>query len=65
VTAPVDDVPSSLEPPVFVAQPEVAVVKPARPFGVALPWDRLPPARRTLLGWTLSFALLIALPFVD
>ena len=62
-TAPVDDVPDSLQPPAFVAQPAVAVVKPSRPFGVAVPWwDRLPAARRTLLGWTLAFALLIVAP---
>ena len=65
MTAPVDDVPDSLHPPVFVAPATVAVAKGARPFGFALPWDRLPAAQRTLLGWTLAFALLIALPFVD
>ena len=65
MTAPVDDVPDSLHSPVFVAQPTVVAAKSARLFGFALPWDRLPAARRTLLGWTLAFALLIALPFVD
>jgi branched-chain amino acid transport system permease protein len=65
-TAPVDDVPDSLHPPAFAAQPVAAGVTPSRRFGVNLPWwDRLPAARRTLLGWTLAFALLIALPFID
>ena len=65
MTAPVDDVPDSLQSPVFVAQPSIAVGKPARPFGFALPWDRLPAAQRTLLAWSAAFALLVALPFID
>ncbi len=65
MTAPVDDVPDSLHPPVFAAQATVAVAKPARPFGFALPWDRLPASQRTLIGWTLAFAFLLALPFID
>ncbi|MGI9146530.1 MAG: branched-chain amino acid ABC transporter ATP-binding protein/permease [Chloroflexota bacterium] len=65
-TAPVDDVPDSLQPPAFVAQPTVAALKPTRPFGIALPWwDRVPPPRRTLLGWSVAFALLLVLPFAD
>ncbi len=65
-TAPVDDVPDSLQPPAFVGQPSVTVVKPSRPFGLSVPWwDRLPAARRTLVGWAVVFALLLALPFVD
>jgi branched-chain amino acid transport system permease protein len=65
-TAPVDDVPDSLQPPTFAAQPAVAVVKPARPFGIAVPWwDHLPAARRTLLGWVVVFALLLLLPLAD
>ena len=65
MTAPVDDVPDSLHSPVFVAQPTVAVAHRGRLLGLALPWDRLPASQRTLFGWTLAFALLLALPFID
>lgn len=65
MTAPVDDVPDSLHPPVFVGQVEVAQVTDQPSLGFARPWDRLTPARRTLLGWAVAFALLLALPFID
>jgi branched-chain amino acid transport system permease protein len=65
MTAPVDDVPDSLHSPLYVAPPDTPLATPARPFGVALPWDRLPPARRTLFGWTLAFAFLLILPVID
>jgi branched-chain amino acid transport system permease protein len=65
MTAPVDDVPDSLQPPVFVAQPKMQVAQSARPFGFALPWDRLPQRHRTLFGWAVAFALLLVLPFID
>src|SRR6266851_7196000 len=64
-TTPVDDAPDSLHPPAFVAAPVLAVAKPARVFGFTVPWDRLPAAQRTFLGWSVAFALLLALPLVD
>ena len=36
-----------------------------RPVRLALLWERVPARRRTLAGWTIVFALLIALPFID
>jgi branched-chain amino acid transport system permease protein len=65
-TAPTDEAPDSLHPPAFVAEPSVgAVARPARAFGFALPWQRLSSSRRTLLGWTVAVALVMALPLVD
>jgi branched-chain amino acid transport system permease protein len=64
-TAPANEAPDSLQPPVFVPEPGAGASVAARPFGLELPWARLPAARRTLLGWSIVFALLLALPFVD
>jgi branched-chain amino acid transport system permease protein len=65
-TAPVDDVPDSLQPPAFVGQPTAAILTPTRRFGLSMPWwDRLPAPRRTLLGWTLAFAALMVIPVID
>jgi branched-chain amino acid transport system permease protein len=62
-TTPVDEAPSSLEPPAFVAEPAAGPV-PGR-WTRALPWAKLPASQQTLLGWAVAFALLFALPFVD
>jgi branched-chain amino acid transport system permease protein len=64
-TVPANEAPDSLQPPAFVAEPAAGAAPAARPFGLPLPWARVPPAKRTLLGWTVTFALLLALPFVD
>jgi len=66
-TAPVNEVPDSLKPPAFVAEPaaSASVSIPVRVFGFRMPWARLSTARRTLLGWSVAFALLLALPLVD
>ena len=66
-TAPADDAPDSLHPPAFTAEASAgALASPARrPFGFALPWDRLSTGRRTLLGWTIAFALLLVFPLLD
>src|SRR3981189_2928093 len=37
----------------------------AAALDLTLRWGRVPEARRTLLGWTVAFTLLAALPFVD
>ncbi len=64
-TVPAKDVPDSLQPPAYVAEP-ASGVPPTRPrFGIALPWAGLQTGRRTLLQWTIAFALLTALPFID
>jgi branched-chain amino acid transport system permease protein len=71
-TTPVNEVPDSLHPPAFVGE-AAAGTKPgvvqgppaARALGIPLPWAQLPPARRTLLGWVIAFALLMALPLAD
>jgi branched-chain amino acid transport system permease protein len=63
-TAPINEVPDSLKPPAFVAEPAAAAV--VTPVGFRLPWvARVPAGRRTLLGWTVAFALLMALPLAD
>jgi branched-chain amino acid transport system permease protein len=64
-TAPANEAPDSLQPPAFVPEPAAAAAPAAGPFRLPLPWARLPAAKRSLLGWTVTFALLLALPFVD
>jgi branched-chain amino acid transport system permease protein len=65
-TVPAKDVPDSLQPPAFVAEPAAGAGVPVRtPFGIPLPWADVPAARRSLLAWSVVFALLIAFPFVD
>ncbi len=66
-TVPANDAPDSLQPPAYVAEPAAgAVVAPQRTiFGRPLPWADMAPARRTLLGWTIVFAVFLAFPFVD
>ena len=61
-TAPANEAPDSLQPPAFVAEP-AAGARVGRPFG--LPLARVPASKRSLLGWTIAFALLLTLPFVD
>jgi len=66
-TAPANEVPDSLQPPAFVAEPAIgplAGTRP-RPFGFTLPWDRLPAGQRTLTGWLVVFALLAFVPLID
>ena len=67
MSAPANEVPDSLQPPAFVAEPAVGplVGTRPRPFGFVLPWDRVPAGKRTLTGWIVVYALLLALPFVD
>jgi branched-chain amino acid transport system permease protein len=74
MSAPANEVPDSLQPPAFVAEPAAGaatvagggtVVPGFRPFGFPMPWERLSGSRQTLLAWTVVFALLIALPLVD
>ena len=48
-TAPANEAPDSLQPPAFVPEPAAGASVAARPFGLDLPWARLPAARRTLL----------------
>jgi branched-chain amino acid transport system permease protein len=64
-SAPANQAPDSLQPPVFVAEPAAGASVTARPFGRKLPWARLPTGRRTLVGWAVAFAVLLALPFID
>jgi branched-chain amino acid transport system permease protein len=66
-TAPVNDVPDSLQPPAFAPEAAVGPLAGARPrpFGVPLPWDALPAGWRTLAGWIVAFVLLAAFPLVD
>jgi branched-chain amino acid transport system permease protein len=65
-TTPIDDAPDSLRPSaIAAAAPDAKPAAPPTGLGLRLPWAKLPPARRTLLGWSLAFALLLALPFVD
>jgi branched-chain amino acid transport system permease protein len=64
-SAPANEAPDSLQPPMFVGEPAAAAAPAVRPFGLPLPWARLPAARRTLLGWTIAYALLLAVPFID
>jgi branched-chain amino acid transport system permease protein len=66
-SASANEVPDSLQPPAFAADPTVGIPPGvrARPFGFVLPWDRLAPGRRTTAGWLVVFTLLAALPFVD
>ena len=63
-TAPANEAPDSLQPPAFVAEP-AAGARVGRPFGLPLPLARVPASKRSLLGWTIAFALLLTLPFVD
>jgi branched-chain amino acid transport system permease protein len=64
-TVPANEAPDSLKPPAYVAEPAALAAPATRSFRPPLPWSRLPPARQTLLGWALAFALLAVLPFVD
>jgi branched-chain amino acid transport system permease protein len=64
-SAPVGDTPDSLQPPAFVAQPDVAVAPPAGAVGVRLRWQNLSPSRQTVLAWSAAFLLLALLPLVD
>ena len=68
-TTPLDDAPDSLHPPAFVAEPAAsptAVAVPVRGrLAFPMPWERMPSAQRTALGWLIVFALLIALPLAD
>jgi ABC-type branched-subunit amino acid transport system ATPase component/ABC-type branched-subunit amino acid transport system permease subunit len=68
-TTPLDDAPDSLHPPAFVAEPAAAATAtaiPVRgPFGLPTPWAQLSSSRRTVLGWLIVFALLIAFPLID
>ena len=64
-TAPANEAPDSLQPPAFVSEPAAGAAPVARPFGLPLPWARVPARKRSLLGWTIAFALLLTLPFAD
>jgi branched-chain amino acid transport system permease protein len=66
-TAPANEVPDSLQPAAFVAEPAAgpAAAPRRRPFGFTLPWDLLPAAQRTLAGWAVVYAFLLILPFLD
>ena len=66
-TAPANPAPDSLQPAAFVPEAAVGPVVGARPrpFGFALPWDRLRPGQRTLTGWLVAILLIAALPLVD
>jgi branched-chain amino acid transport system permease protein len=63
-TVPAHEAPDSLQPPAFVAEPAAGAAV-AQPFAWLRPWTRLPTARRALFGWSVAFALLLALPLVD
>jgi branched-chain amino acid transport system permease protein len=63
-TTPLD--PDSIQPATLVPPTAVAVAPPARrAFGVPVPWARVPPERRTFLGWVIVFACLLVFPFLD
>jgi branched-chain amino acid transport system permease protein len=66
-TAPANDVPDSLHPPAFVAEPAAGapMAEPVRPVGLRLRWAQIPAGRRSMLGWTIAFAVLLAFPLVD
>jgi branched-chain amino acid transport system permease protein len=65
-TAPANEAPDSLQPPAFVPEPAAGASIATRPrFGIELPWARLPAGQRSLLGWTVAFALAFVVPFVD
>ena len=64
-SVPANEAPDSLQPPAFVAEPAAGAAPAARPSGLPLPWARVPARKRSLLGWTVAFALLLALPFAD
>ena len=64
-TAPANEAPDSLQPPAFVSEPAAGAAPVARPFGLPLPWAKVPARKRSLLGWTIAFALLLTLPFAD
>jgi branched-chain amino acid transport system permease protein len=68
MSVPANEAPDSLHPPAFVSESAAGATTTApvsRPFGLPIPWERVPAARRTLLGWTIVFALLLVLPLVD
>jgi ABC-type branched-subunit amino acid transport system ATPase component/ABC-type branched-subunit amino acid transport system permease subunit len=68
-TTPLDDAPDSLHPAAFVAEPAAtaSAIPVHGPFGVpwTRPWARLPSSRRTVVGWLIVYALLLALPLID
>ncbi|HLZ29491.1 MAG TPA: branched-chain amino acid ABC transporter ATP-binding protein/permease [Chloroflexota bacterium] len=65
-TAPIDDVSDTLQPAGIVGQPAAVVVASPRRFTFVLPWvDRLPASRRTFLGWSVAFVLLLVVPLID
>jgi branched-chain amino acid transport system permease protein len=67
MTAPVNEVPDSLQPPAFVAEPAAAAA--AEPLARPRGWPGLlgwvPARQRTLAGWSIAFALLLVFPLVD
>jgi branched-chain amino acid transport system permease protein len=67
-TVPAKEAPDSLQPPTFVAEPAAGTGARRRWHALTggLPgWSRLEPRQRTFLGWSIAFALLLALPLAD
>ncbi len=64
-TVPAKDLPDSLQPPAYTAEPAAGAPPARRAFGLPVPWERVPANRRSLLGWTSVFLLLALFPFAD